>query len=82
MVNYMAGIKKRILRLRNREGMTQAEFAEVLGVCQQYVASMETGYRRPGLALVFMMATKFGVSEDWLKHGKGRLPEGAALAVN
>jgi transcriptional regulator with XRE-family HTH domain len=79
MVNYMAGIRKRILRLRNREGMTQAEFGEALGIAQQYVASLETGYRRPSGSLVFMMAAKFDVAEDWLKRGKGRLPDTAAF---
>ncbi len=83
MVNYMAGIRKRIKRLRKREEMTQAEFAEMLEIGQQYVASLETGYRRPSRSLVFMMATKFGVSEKWLKNGEGKLPKEAVfLAVS
>ncbi len=81
MKNYLRDINKRVARLRKREGMTQLQFGEILGVSQQYVGALEAGLRRPGFALIFMMAAKFDVSEDWLKEGKGRLPESAALAV-
>lgn len=73
------GINKRIFRLRRREEMTQVEFGEILGIAQQYVASLESGYRRPSSSLVFVMATKFEVSESWLKDGKGNLPKEAAF---
>ena len=82
MVNYLKDIHKRVARLRKREGMTQEQFGRVLEVSQQYIGALEAGLRRPGLALIFMMAVKFDVPEDWLKEGKGRLPEVAALAVN
>ena len=82
MVNYLKDIHKRIARLRKREGMTQLEFGAVLQVSQQYIGALESGLRRPGSALIFMMALKYDVTEGWLKEGKGKLPEGAALAVN
>ena len=81
-MNYMKHINRRIARLRKREGMTQEQFGAVLEVSQQYIGALEAGLRRPGLALIFMMGEKFNVPEDWLKEGKGRLPEDAALAVN
>jgi DNA-binding XRE family transcriptional regulator len=81
-VDTVKGFNRRLARLRKREGMTQAEFGAVVEVSQQYVGALEAGLRRPGLALVFMMAAKFGVTEDWLKEGKGKLSEGAALSVH
>jgi len=81
MKNYLPDINKRVFRLRKREGMTQEQFGDVLQVSQQYIGALESGLRRPGLALIFVMAAKFDVPEDWLKEGKGRLPESAALAV-
>lgn len=79
MKNYLRDIDKRVARLRNREGMTQLEFGEILGVSQQYVGALEAGLRRPGFALIFMMAAKFGVSEDWLKNGEGKMPKQPAF---
>ena len=81
MKNYLLDINKRVARLRKREGMTQEQFGDVLQVSQQYIGALESGLRRPGSALIFMMAVKFDVSEDWLKEGKGKLPESAALTV-
>ena len=79
MVNYLKDIHKRIARLRKREGMTQEQFGAVLQVSQQYIGALEAGLRRPGLALIFVIGEKFDVTQDWLKEGKGKLPEGAAL---
>lgn len=81
MKNYLPDIHKRLARLRKREGMTQEDFGAVLEVSQQYIGALEAGLRRPGLALIFMMAAKFDVTEDWLKEGKGKLPEDAAFIV-
>jgi transcriptional regulator with XRE-family HTH domain len=79
MENYLRDINKRIARLRDREGMTQLEFGEILAVSQQYVGALESGLRRPGLALIFMMAAKFEVTEDWLKNGEGKMPKQPAF---
>lgn len=81
-VDTVKGFNRRVARLRKREGMTQEQFGGVLEVSQQYIGLLEAGLRRPGLALIFMMASKFDVPEGWLKEGKGRLPESAVLAVD
>ncbi len=71
----MGDINKRINRLREREGMTQQEFGQILQVSQQYVGHLESGFRKPGLALLFMIGMKFQVPEKWLKNGRGKLPK-------
>lgn len=51
--------------LREREGMTQAEFAEVLGdLSQSAVGNWEAGKREPEIAMVVKIAEVFNVSLD------------------
>ena len=81
MVEFAPGMGNRIKDLRDREGLSQAEFGQVLGVSQQYVGHLEMERRRPGLALLFVIAFKFKVREKWLKEGKGKLAKRPVLSV-
>lgn len=69
------GISKRINQLRDRLGLSQEGFGKRIGVTQQYVGAMETGIRKPSHSLIFMMAKKLRVSEEWLATGKGTAPK-------
>lgn len=69
------GISKRINSLRESLGLSQAGFAKKIGVTQQYVGAMETGIRTPSHSLIFMMAKKLRVSEEWITTGKGKAPK-------
>ena len=49
--------------IRKRNGYTQAELADVLGVSQAYVSAMERGSgRKPTLRVVKKIAEHFGIS--------------------
>lgn len=60
---------KKVVRVRLKElrgSLSQAKFAQDLGLPQQTYANYETGRSEVGLALLCELSSKFGVSTDWL----------------
>jgi transcriptional regulator with XRE-family HTH domain len=51
----------RVRRLRKSKGITQLEFAELLGVGRSYLSQIERGKRDPGLRLVKAIADGFKI---------------------
>ncbi len=49
--------------------MTQAEFAEVLGVTNAHISKIEKGITMPSEALTKLICKSFDISEYWLKDG-------------
>jgi len=56
----------RIAALRKDQGMTQVQFAEILGLTQQMIASYEVGRRRVPVSLLPQIAETFTVSLEEL----------------
>lgn len=66
----MERIGDRIKSLRKEEClMTQAQFAERLGVTNAHISKIEKGLTTPSEALIKLICKSFGVSEYWLKDG-------------
>ena len=59
-------IGKIISQLRTKEGLTQREFADILGVSNGAIGMWETGKRQPDLDMVLKIAEYFHVSADCL----------------
>ena len=51
---------EKMARLRKKKGLTQAEFAQALGVSQRMVAAIEAGDRRPSVELAKKIGQKLG----------------------
>ena len=64
-------MKDRIKALRKTLGMSQAKFAEALGVSISSAQKWEIAAAVPSSATLRLMGEKFGVSEDWLRDGTG-----------
>lgn len=64
--NDVGMLAKRLRELRCRSDVTQAEFARVLGVSQQTVASRESGRTEPSNTALKNIADYFNVSADYL----------------
>jgi transcriptional regulator with XRE-family HTH domain len=62
-------IGRRIRELRGFD-VTQAEFAQRIGVAQSYLSALEHGEKEPGAAVLFAISKEFGISVDWLLTGK------------
>lgn len=61
---------ERIRSIRREKNMTQAEFAEFLGVSPSTIASVENGSRDMSKTLMKVLNEKLGLEADWLLTGK------------
>lgn len=64
-------MQDRIKQVRQSEGLTQAEFAEKIGLSRNFVAMIEIGQRDPSDRTVRDICRVFGVNEIWLRTGVG-----------
>lgn len=62
-------VGRRIRELRGFD-MTQAEFANRIGVAQGFLSAIERGEKEPGAAVLLAIAQEFGKSVDWLLTGQ------------
>lgn len=62
----MVDLGLRIKQLRVRDGYTQKQLAEKIGVTKASVSSMENNIRHPSLDLLVKIANVFNVSTDYL----------------
>lgn len=61
--------------IRERNGLTQAELAEKVGVSQGAVSGYEKGSLRPTIDVCAKLAKALGVTMDELMHGERRKAE-------
>jgi len=64
---------KRLLALRKYLKLTQAQFANPLGVNRGYVATLETSDKEPSETLLKLISYEYGISYTWLKTGEGEM---------
>lgn len=66
----LRAVGKRLRELRGFE-MTQAQFAEELGISQSQLSKYERGAAVLPGDVLFFVKKRFGVSIDWLLTGEG-----------
>lgn len=59
----------RIKLIRTHEGLTQAAFAEKIGLSRNFVAMIEIGQRDPSDRTISDICRIFSIQEDWLRYG-------------
>ena len=64
-------MKDRLRLVRKNSRLTQAEFAAVLGVGRDAIASYELGRVMPTKAYLILVSKEFGVNIQWLSTGDG-----------
>lgn len=64
-------MKDRIKLLRQQANLTQAQFAERIGLSRNYVAMLEIGRREASDRTVSDICRAFSVNEGWLRTGSG-----------
>jgi len=66
-------VNERIKKLRKALDLTQQAFADRLGIKQNTIAKYETNRGSPTTSVVALIVREFGVSEEWLRTGKGEM---------
>lgn len=64
-------MKNRIKLIRKKEGLTQIQFGERIGVKGNTVTNYETGLRTPTDAVIKSICREFHINEEWLRTGVG-----------
>lgn len=67
----MSTIAERFKEIRKEKRITQAEYAEVLGISRQVVANTEAGNNNPAIDTINKLITEFNVNANWLIAGIG-----------
>jgi len=71
-LKYAVDCKKarnRIIEYRKGRGMNQSDFAEQMGILQNYVSRIEKGEVDFVIEILFGMRDAFGLSPDWILYG-------------
>lgn len=63
---FFKQLGKRVANARKELGMTQIQLAEILGISQQHLASMEVGRRKVPSSSIPVLVQLFGISSDEL----------------
>lgn len=66
-------MKDRIKQVRKSQKLTQTAFGDIIGVKGNTITNYETGLRNPTDAVIKSICREFGVSEEWLRTGKGSM---------
>jgi transcriptional regulator with XRE-family HTH domain len=69
----LAGIGSRVKAIRKKLDCTQKEFAKIMGITMVTLSDIETGKKRPGSDLLFILSDLYNVSLNFLLHGKGKM---------
>lgn len=72
---HMADYSGRIKALRNALGMTQADFAEALGIGQSHLSAIERGEKNASKGLRLLLIKTFNIRREWLESGVGGMFE-------
>jgi transcriptional regulator with XRE-family HTH domain len=67
----MTTANQRIRQARKALKMTQPDFARAIFISKGYIAELECGHRNANERILHLISLTFGVSEEWLKAGKG-----------
>ncbi|MEA1874365.1 MAG: helix-turn-helix transcriptional regulator [Bacteroidota bacterium] len=67
-------MKDRILAIIQEEEMTNAKFAQEIGVQSSSISHIASGRNNPSIDLISKILNRFsGISAEWLLQGKGKM---------
>lgn len=68
---YDEKIFLRLKEIRKTAGLSQASFAEKIGLKQSSYNEIETGKRAPSEPVLASVSYRFQINEEWVKYGIG-----------
>lgn len=67
----LVGIGSRLKNIRKKLDFTQKLFAETMDITMVTLSDVETGEKRPGSDILFILSKAYNVNLDFLLHGQG-----------
>lgn len=66
-------MNERIKEIRKYHRLTQTDFANKLGLSQNFITQLETGSKKPSDRTISDICRIFSISETWLRSGEGEM---------
>jgi transcriptional regulator with XRE-family HTH domain len=63
----------RIKQIRKFYKLTQTDFANKLGLSQNFITQLETGSKKPSDRTISDICRIFSINENWLRSGEGEM---------
>lgn len=60
---------KRIIQIREQEGLSQEKFAQRLGLSRNFINQVENEKKNLSDRTISDICREFGINEDWLRNG-------------
>jgi transcriptional regulator with XRE-family HTH domain len=67
----LKAIGSRIKSIREELDLTQAEFAEAVGVNKKTISLVENGHRKPSQEILSIISHKYQTNLEWVSTGNG-----------
>lgn len=74
-------MKDRIKTVRASAKLTQADFAEKIGLSRNYIAQVEMGIRDLSDRAIRDICREFSINEEWLRTGNGEMKTENSTAI-
>jgi transcriptional regulator with XRE-family HTH domain len=62
-------IGNRIGQIRNKKGLSQLRFAQIIGISRSFLSELEGGVTKPSMPILLAIEYKFDVSYQWIMTG-------------
>jgi transcriptional regulator with XRE-family HTH domain len=69
----MNSVNQRIKQIRSELGISQREFSKQVFISQTTLGEIETGVRKVNNRIIELISSRFNVSRDFLRDGKGKM---------
>ena len=64
-------VGKRIKQIRKENALNQKNFAESIGISQNFLSQIEKGSYKPARSSLISIEYRYGINHKWLISGKG-----------
>jgi transcriptional regulator with XRE-family HTH domain len=70
---FYYSVNQRIKELREKLGLNQRDFSQLLSLSGGYIAGIEVNLRKVNDRLIKLIVSQFGVNEEWLRLGNNSM---------
>lgn len=69
----LVGLGKRVKAIRKELGLLQRDFVKIVNITMSTLSDIETGKKRPGSEMLFILSDEYRVNLHYLLHGEGEM---------
>lgn len=74
-------MKDRIREVREHFGLSMEKFGSRIGIGKASISLLESGKNNPSIQTIALICREFGVNEQWLRTGEGKMFEQTRASV-